>query len=66
MIELLVSLLSPISELQHALLPSKCCELKSVPQLLLLPLFTFGFVVESIKELGGAPHMVTNLMKSLA
>jgi hypothetical protein len=39
-IELLVNLLSPISELQHALLPLKCYELKNVPELLLLLLFS--------------------------
>ncbi len=37
-IELLVNLPSPISELQHTLLPSKCCEPGSVPQFLFLPL----------------------------
>jgi hypothetical protein len=37
-IEVLVNLPSPILELQHALLPPKCCELGSMPQLLLLPL----------------------------
>jgi hypothetical protein len=39
MIELLVNLLSPISELQHALLPPKCCELGNAPQFF-LPLFS--------------------------
>ncbi len=38
MIELLVNLPSPIPELQHALLPPKCYELGSAPQLFLLPL----------------------------
>jgi hypothetical protein len=52
-IEVLVNLPSPIPELQHALLPLKCYELKNVPQLLFLPLFTFGLLVESIKELNG-------------
>jgi len=33
-IELLVNLPSPISELQHALLPPKCCDRGSAPQLL--------------------------------
>ncbi len=37
-IELLVALLSPILELQHGLLPPKCCELGSTPKLLFLPL----------------------------
>ncbi len=35
-IELLVILLDLILELQHALLPPKCCKLRSAPQLLLL------------------------------
>jgi hypothetical protein len=34
--ELLVNLLSPMLELQHAFLPSKCCKPGSAPQLLLL------------------------------
>jgi hypothetical protein len=53
-IEMLVNLPSSIPELQHAALPSKCYEPRSAPQFLLLSLFTFGFVVESIKELRGA------------
>jgi hypothetical protein len=57
-IEVLVNLPSPILELQHALLPLKCYELKNVPQLFFLPLFTFGLLVESIKELGGASTYV--------
>jgi hypothetical protein len=52
--ELLVNLSSPILELQQALLPLKCYKPGNVPQFLLLPLFTFGLIVESIKELGGA------------
>jgi hypothetical protein len=36
----LVILPSPMSELQHALLPLKCYELGSVPQLLIFPLFS--------------------------
>jgi hypothetical protein len=32
--------LVPISELQHALLPPKCCEPGNMPQLLALPLFS--------------------------
>jgi hypothetical protein len=39
-IDLLVTLPSPYLKLQHAPLPSKCCELRSVPQLLLLSLFS--------------------------
>jgi hypothetical protein len=38
-IELLVILLNPIPKLQHAPLPPKCYEPKSVPQLLIFPLF---------------------------
>jgi len=38
--EMLVNLPSPISELQHALLPPKCCEPRSAPQLLIIPLFS--------------------------
>jgi len=37
-IELFINLPSPISELQHTLLPPKCCKLGSAPQLLLFPL----------------------------
>jgi hypothetical protein len=37
-IELLVNILSPISELQHTPLPTKCYKLGSVLQLLLLPM----------------------------
>ncbi len=59
-IELLVNLPSPIPDLQHAPLPPKCYEPGSVPQLLLLPLITFGLAVESIKELGGASKNVNN------
>jgi hypothetical protein len=36
--ELLINFLSPISELQHTPLPSKCCEPRSTPQLFLLPM----------------------------
>jgi len=54
MIEVLVNLPSPISKLQHALLPPKCYEPGSAPQLFLLPLFTFALAIESIKELEGA------------
>ncbi len=38
-IEVLFDLPSPISELQHAPQPPKCCKLGSAPQLFLLPLF---------------------------
>ncbi len=54
MIELLVNLLNPILKLQHALLPLKCYEPKSAPQLLLFLLSSlFGLAIESIKVLGG-------------
>jgi hypothetical protein len=51
-IELLVNLPSPISELQHALLPLKCYKLRSVPQLLLFSMFTFGFLLSPSRSLG--------------
>jgi hypothetical protein len=54
MIELLVNLPSPIPKLQHAPLPTKCCEPKSASTPSPSVVFTFGFVVESIKELGDA------------
>jgi hypothetical protein len=38
--EVLVNLPSPILELQHAPLPPKCCEPRSVPQLFILLLFS--------------------------
>jgi hypothetical protein len=60
--ELFVNLPTPIPKLQHALLPPKCYEPNSTPQLILLPLFTFGFVVESIKELGGVSNQVLHLV----
>ncbi len=37
---LFVILPSPIPELQHALLPLKCCKSVNAPQLLILPLFS--------------------------
>jgi hypothetical protein len=52
-IELLVNLPSPISKLQHTPLPPKCYKPGSTPQFRLLPLFTFGLTIDSIKELGG-------------
>jgi hypothetical protein len=57
-IDLLVNLPSPHPKLQHAPLPSKCCEPKSTPQLF-FPFFafTFGLAVESIKELRGSSHL---------
>jgi len=41
-------------ELQHALLPLKCYEPRSVPQFYPSVVFTFRLVVESTKEFGGA------------
>jgi len=38
--KLLINLSNPILELQHALLPPKCCEPRSVPQLFALSLFS--------------------------
>jgi hypothetical protein len=38
--ELFITLPSPIPEFQHTPLPPKCYELRSVPQLFLLPLFS--------------------------
>ncbi len=46
--------LVPILQLQHAVLPPKCCELGSVPQLLLFHCLRFKLTFEFIKELGGA------------
>jgi hypothetical protein len=44
-----------ILELQHAPLLLECYEIKNMPQLLILPLFSpFGIIIESIKEFGGA------------
>jgi hypothetical protein len=53
-IEVFINLPSLIPKLQHSLLPSKCYEPRNTPQVHLLLLFTFGLIVESIKELGGA------------
>jgi hypothetical protein len=47
--KLLINLPSPILELQHALLPPKCCELESVPNSLLFRCFCFRLPFESIK-----------------
>jgi hypothetical protein len=52
-IELLVIFPSLISELQHAPLPSKCCEPRSTPQLLSpSDVFTFGLAMNPSKSLG--------------
>jgi hypothetical protein len=46
---------SPISELQHAPLPSQSATNQGAcPNSLLFHCFQFGFTFESIKELGGA------------
>ncbi len=51
----------PTPELQHAPLPPKWCELGSMPQFLILLLFShFGFTFESIKEFGGASIFSSN------
>ncbi len=50
--EVLVNLPSPIPELQHAPLPLKCCELRSTPQLLLLPLSHLDSQLNPSKNLG--------------
>ncbi len=45
---------------QIALLPPKCYESRSMPQLLILLLFSpFGFTIESIKEFKGASKVIT-------
>ncbi len=49
---MLVILPNPILEFQHAPLPPKCCESRSVPRFFTLPMFHFKFTFESIKELG--------------
>jgi len=53
-IHLLVNLLSPILDLQHAPLPSQCCNRECALTPFLFVVFIFGFAFESIKELGGA------------
>ncbi len=50
--------LVPIPELQHAFLPLKCYELGNVPNSFPFVVVTFGFTIESIKELGGASNIV--------
>ncbi len=56
-IELFVNLPSPILELQHAPLPSKCYKPGNVPQPVFLSMLTFGLTIESIKELRGASEV---------
>jgi len=53
-IEVLVNLPSPILELQHDLLPPKCCELGSVPRLPTFRRFHLRFTFESFEEVGSA------------
>jgi hypothetical protein len=50
----LIILPNPIPELQHTLLPLKCCEPRSVPDSLFFRCFHFKLSIESIKELGNA------------
>jgi hypothetical protein len=53
---MLVTLPSPIPELQHASLPPQNAASQGVcPDSLLLCCFQFGLKFESIKELGGVP-----------
>jgi hypothetical protein len=56
---MLVILLSPIPELQHAPLPPKCCEPKNVPPFFALSMFHFKLTFESIKELGSVSLNLT-------
>jgi len=53
----LSTFLVPISELQHAFLPSKCYKPRRV--------FIFGLVIESIKELGGASNPLPKFVVDL-
>ncbi len=52
--KLLLLLPSPISKLQHAPLPPKCYDLRSVLRLLTLPLFSRRLSFESVTELRSA------------
>jgi hypothetical protein len=62
-IDLLVILPSPHPGASARFFISKCYEPGSVAQLLILPLFSpFGFVVESIKEFGGASLVALRIM----
>ncbi len=64
-IELLVSLPSPISKLQHALLPPKCCESKSVSKLLFLPLSSpLDSQLSPSRSLGCIKNIFNNLKKA--
>ncbi len=60
MIKMLVNHFSSILELQHAFLLSTCYKPKSAPKLCFLFLFTFEFVIESIKKLGGVSKSIVN------
>jgi hypothetical protein len=53
--------LVPISELQHAPLHLKCCELGSVPNSLFFQCFHLRFTFESIKEVGSTSKVHYNL-----
>jgi len=56
-IDLFVTLFSPHPEALPRPSTPKCYELKNIPQLLILSLFSpFGFIVDSIKEFGGASY----------
>ncbi len=51
---------SPIPELQHAIYPSKCCELGSASRLLLLPLFFTWTHIWVLQGVGSASFGLTN------
>ncbi len=53
---------SPIPQLQHTILPPKCCKLKIVPQFyFIFRCFALGPTFGSIKKFGGTP---TKLLRS--
>jgi hypothetical protein len=56
-IKLLVILHSPISELQHALLPPKCYERGSMPRILVVPLFSFQTHIWFYQGAWGMHHL---------
>ncbi len=53
---MLVILPNPIPEFQHALYPSKCCEPKSMPQFLVLPLFSLQIHIWNLSRSQRARH----------
>ncbi len=58
-IELFVNFLNPILELQHALLPVKCCELGNAPQLLFLSLSSIlDLKLNSSRNLGVCQNLL--------